>query len=110
MIKKGTIIDEMYLFVVVEEYEGSLHMLDTHANNIWSFELDRMQDPQIIDPKELSDGRYYKKDCPQNYYEQIMVVVGEVLSGQHDNRFDHWKIATTPLTVHNLKATMEGDE
>ena len=79
-LKKGTIIKESYNFVVVKiGFDGKdifIFAMDCHANNSYVLSLTELINPIFIDPS-------LDKDVDAN----IMSVVGEVLSGQHDDRW-----------------------
>lgn len=80
-LKKGLIIDEMYSFIVIrvlyDKGKIQLYCLDSHANNIYVLDLEGLQDPKFINPTEF------------NCSHPSMNIVGEVLAGQHDHRFNH---------------------
>lgn len=84
-LKKGLIIEEMRTFVLVQmeivqvgkEKQLFLNCVDLH-NNIYSLTFDSM----ILFPgvKFIDPSNY---ECEH----EAMSIVGEVLAGQHDNRF-----------------------
>jgi len=70
-------------YIVVEVSDDCLHCICDNANNIYSWDIVRLKEKNLIDPKDFDDY--------QDRYDQTMCVVGEVLSGQHDDRFKHWR-------------------
>lgn len=82
-LKKGTIIKEIYDFVVVKiGFDGRrilLYCIDCHANNTYVLNLADlvMNQATIMDPLRKYD------EIP----DPLMAVVGEVLAGQHDGRW-----------------------
>jgi hypothetical protein len=87
MSLKGHIISGIDIgnYIIVYKRRGEYYCICDKANNIYCWTqkvLDQYPKSKIIDPKDYDDA-------DDRYYE-TMAVVGEVLSGQHDNRFDHW--------------------
>lgn len=86
--KKGTIIYECYVFVLVKkgQTDGWIAM-DTHANNVYHLSDEQLLDPETLayDPKDFDEHIADRHQRPVGY-DSIMMVVGEVLAGQHDHK------------------------
>lgn len=103
--KKGTVIGWDWFFVVVEvTYDGQLNCICDNANNIYSYSINEVltgTDPHewvVIQPEETSMFENY--DLPEGFREEFKHLVErglpyevmvEVMSGQHDKRFKHWR-------------------
>lgn len=106
-IEKGSVIGEVgeffYVVVSTHVYDGEMwvYCLCDNANNIYSFTMGEILKGEwlILSPKKAMHIYSYssldltKED--EELYHKIKrdipaTVIAEVLSGQEDNRFDHW--------------------
>lgn len=105
-IEKGTVIGRDMFYVVVSTHieDGKLHLycLCDNANNIYSFSIDEIINEGwlVLSPRQAmavysygSSSGLTEKD--EELFHKIdrpipADVIAEVLSGQEDDRFDHW--------------------
>ena len=87
-VKKGTIVTktDVMNYVVVHvsvdpDGGAGVHCICDNANNIYFLTMKQLSEGVLFDPKDF--------DSYEKRYSQTMEVVGEVLSGQHDDRFTH---------------------
>jgi len=105
-LEKGMLIsigDWWYVLVeVMVKYEKVfLHCICDNANNIYSFEPHEIK--AFMSLKEIG---YYNWEIPERLKQLIHShliargipydVITEVLTGQHDDRFSHWRIDYDP--------------
>lgn len=91
---KGSIVSPDFVwYVVVKQVGDRLYCICDNANNIYGWEVKDIRNYLTLEEVGRMDWEGHPREIEDDYLARRPIpysVIVEVLSGRHDNRFNHW--------------------